>query len=120
MITKARITQTASTQKVAAKTVERDYVLAHAVAAIASHDKAGRLVFKGGTALRLCHFPDYRYSADLDYSVVGAPEGADPGRVRVSWTRSDSGRSGLPSTIREPDWTGESAACCIHVANDVA
>ena len=32
-------------------------------------DKHG-LVFKGGTALRLCYFEDYRYSADLDFSVV--------------------------------------------------
>jgi len=30
----------------------------------------GGLVFKGGTALRLCHFDDYRYSADLDFSLV--------------------------------------------------
>lgn len=28
------------------------------------------LVFKGGTALRLCYFEGYRYSADLDLSVV--------------------------------------------------
>ena len=28
------------------------------------------LVFKGGTALRLCHIDDYRYSADLDFSLV--------------------------------------------------
>lgn len=71
-ITKAQITQRASADGVSAKTVERDYVLAHAIAAIAAHNKAGRLIFKGGTALRLIHFEDYRYSADLDFSVVNA------------------------------------------------
>lgn len=28
------------------------------------------LVFRGGTALRLCSFADSRYSADLDFAVV--------------------------------------------------
>lgn len=28
----------------------------------------------GGTALRLCYFDDYRYSADLDFSVVAGSE----------------------------------------------
>jgi uncharacterized protein len=54
-----------------APTVERDYVLAHALAAVSELDRQARLVFKGGTALRLCHFEDYRYSADLDFSLVG-------------------------------------------------
>lgn len=54
-----------------APVVERDYVLAHALAAISKHDEQGQIVFKGGTALRLCHFEDYRYSADLDFSLVG-------------------------------------------------
>ncbi len=70
MITKAHITRLASRQGVPAKTVERDYVLAQIVAAIAAHDEHSKLAFKGGTALRLCHFDDYRYSADLDFSVI--------------------------------------------------
>jgi predicted nucleotidyltransferase component of viral defense system len=54
-----------------ASAVERDYVLAHALTAISECDRAQQLVFKGGTALRLCHFADYRYSADLDFSLTG-------------------------------------------------
>lgn len=53
-----------------ASAVERDYVLAHALAAISRHDEQAQIVFKGGTALRLCHFEDYRYSADLDFSLI--------------------------------------------------
>ena len=53
-----------------ARTVERDYVLAHIVAGFAGLERSTGLVFKGGTALRLCHFNDYRYSADLDFSIV--------------------------------------------------
>ena len=70
MITKAQITRRASDEGVPARTVERDYVLAHVVAAIGMSDGATKLVFKGGTALRLCHFRQFRYSADLDFSMV--------------------------------------------------
>jgi predicted nucleotidyltransferase component of viral defense system len=70
MITRAYITRLASRQDVPAKTVERDYALAHIVASVAAQGEDSKLVFKGGTALRLCHFDEYRYSADLDFSIV--------------------------------------------------
>ena len=70
MITRAQITRRAAQDKVSAKTVERDYVLAHIIAGIAALEIDNGLVFKGGTALRLCHIEDYRYSADLDFSLV--------------------------------------------------
>lgn len=75
MITKARITRRAAQDNVHAITVERDYVLAHVVASLAILENDTGLVFKGGTALRLCHIDDYRDSADLDFSLVsGATE----------------------------------------------
>ncbi|MDQ2875184.1 MAG: nucleotidyl transferase AbiEii/AbiGii toxin family protein [Actinomycetota bacterium] len=52
-----------------AQTIERDYVLAHLCADIGALDDP-RLVFKGGTLLRLCYFETYRYSADLDFSAT--------------------------------------------------
>lgn len=70
MITKAEITRRASQDGVSARTVEKDYIQAHIVAAIAGLNEGSKLVFKGGTALRLCHFESYRYSADLDFSVT--------------------------------------------------
>lgn len=77
MTTIAQITRQAARDDVPAPTVERDYVLAHIVAALGALDDEHGLVFKGGTALRLCYFEDYRYSADLDFSVVeGDIEGA--------------------------------------------
>ena len=63
VITKAQITRKASEDGVAAKTVERDYVLAHIVAAIAATDEASKLVFKGGTALRLCQLHEWDVDA---------------------------------------------------------
>ena len=45
----------------------------HVVAALA---EAGddRLVFKGGTLLRVCVFEDYRWSEDLDFDWAGSPQ----------------------------------------------
>jgi hypothetical protein len=51
-------------------TVERDYAMTHIIASVASQPISERLEFKGGTSLRLCHFPDYRYSADLDLNLT--------------------------------------------------
>ena len=77
MTNRAQITQQAARDGVPATTVERDYALAHIVAALGTLAAGHGLVFKGGTALRLCYFEDYRYSADLDFSVVdGNREGA--------------------------------------------
>ena len=70
MTNRAQITQRAAQQGVPSPTVEWDYVLAHVIAALGTLGDAHGLVFKGGTALRLCYFEDYRYSADLDFSVV--------------------------------------------------
>jgi len=68
------IKRRADEDRLPASAVERDYVLAHVLTAIARRDEEQKLVFKGGTSLRLCHFEDYRYSADLDFSLTG---GAD-------------------------------------------
>jgi hypothetical protein len=72
LLTRHRITQRASDDGIDASVVERDYVLAHIVAQLhrATLECGGRLVFKGGTALRLVHVGEYRYSADLDFSVL--------------------------------------------------
>jgi predicted nucleotidyltransferase component of viral defense system len=55
---------------VSANVVERDYVLAHVIASLALLGAPDGLIFKGGTALRLCYFDEFRYSADLDFSLV--------------------------------------------------
>ena len=50
--------------------VERDYVLSWVLAGLYRQPGLAEwLVFKGGTALRKCYFPDYRFSADLDFTL---------------------------------------------------
>lgn len=70
MIARSHFTRFADKHGVDAKTVERDYVLTHVLAAICRQPDNRGMIFKGGTALRLCYFEDYRYSADLDFSLV--------------------------------------------------
>lgn len=69
MISKGLITKRAQAEGLPAQTIERDYVLAHICARVGAASDP-RLVFKGGTLLRLCYFDDYRYSADLDFSAI--------------------------------------------------
>jgi predicted nucleotidyltransferase component of viral defense system len=73
VLTHHAITRRADADGVDAAVVERDYILAQIVAQLhrVNPEDGGRLVFKGGTALRFVHFGEYRYSADLDFTVIG-------------------------------------------------
>jgi len=51
---------------------EKDYALAWLLAARATLGPSS-LVFKGGTALRRCYFPGYRFSEDLDFTADDQP-----------------------------------------------
>ncbi len=107
MITRAHITRRAAQDGVPAITVERDYVLAHVVAGFATLSNDTGLVFKGGTALRLCHIDDYRYSADLDFSLVWGS--IEDGFDAITRALANAGGSveGLHLTESVPDeeWT---------------
>ena len=50
--------------------IERDYCLAWFLTGLASHSLRDVLAFKGGTALRRCYFGDYRFSEDLDFTLI--------------------------------------------------
>jgi len=51
--------------------IEKDYTLGWLLAAIAAdEDLATTWVFKGGTSLRKCYYETYRFSEDLDFTVV--------------------------------------------------
>ena len=69
MILKKEITDKSIEWKVPPDTVDKDWVLGHFLSAFYSLDEhKEKLVFKGGTALRKCYFPNYRFSEDLDFT----------------------------------------------------
>ena len=87
MLTRHALTRRADTDGVDAAVVERDYVLAHVVAQLhrARPQDGGRLVFKGGTALRFVHFPGYRYSATWTSASSAAAHGQAPPPLARCW-----------------------------------
>jgi predicted nucleotidyltransferase component of viral defense system len=60
--------------------IEKDYVLGWLLAGIANDpDLSKTWVFKGGTCLRKCYYETYRFSEDLDFTVVGGRPGGARG-----------------------------------------
>jgi len=72
MIGRVEIARLSRAGHVDERTQERDYVLAWLLAAAST--KGFDLVLKGGTCLRRCYVPGYRYSEDLDFTLAPAAE----------------------------------------------
>jgi predicted nucleotidyltransferase component of viral defense system len=71
MILKKEIEKIALQEKVSRGTVDKDWVLGHFIDAIFSIPLCrDSLVFKGGTCLKKCYIPDYRFSEDLDFTSI--------------------------------------------------
>ena len=71
MIAEATIKALARRQGVDPAVIDRDHALGVVLWALNPHSRAQGWVFKGGTCLRKCHFGDYRFSEDLDFTVTG-------------------------------------------------
>lgn len=50
--------------------LERDYCIAWFLVGLSRVPLRNKLAFKGGTALRRCHFSEYRFSEDLDFTLL--------------------------------------------------
>ena len=57
-------------RRVPEQTIELDYALGWFLCEMSFHSIAESLAFKGGTALRRCHFGEYRFSEDLDFTLL--------------------------------------------------
>ena len=54
--------------------LERDYCIGWFLAGLSGTSLSGRLAFKGGTALKHCYFGDYRFSEDMDFTLLNEVE----------------------------------------------
>lgn len=71
MISQREIERLSEELDVLKDTVDKDWVLGHFMDAIYSVKKLKDvLIFKGGTCLKKCYFPDYRFSEDLDFTAT--------------------------------------------------
>jgi uncharacterized protein len=71
MIKAGEIQQKAQKLGVRDQQIEKDYVLSWILQGIANHEHLSEeLVFKGGTVLKKIYFDDYRFSEDLDFTLL--------------------------------------------------
>ena len=71
MINKQDILDRAAEWQLRPEVVEKDYVLGWLLAAISSHSELQALwIFKGGTCIKKTYFETYRFSEDLDFTLV--------------------------------------------------
>lgn len=71
MIEPKEINKLATTNRVSDRQIEKDYVLSWVLFAISENKTLNNvLVFKGGTVLKKAYFQDYRFSEDLDFTLI--------------------------------------------------
>ena len=73
MIKPGEIQQRANAVGVRDQQIEKDYILSWILFGIAKHEQLSKaIVFKGGTVLKKIYFEDYRFSEDLDFTLLNA------------------------------------------------
>jgi len=71
MIEQKEINKIATQNRVSDRQIEKDYVLSWLLFAISKNKILyNALVFKGGTVLKKAYFEDYRFSEDLDFTLI--------------------------------------------------
>lgn len=71
MITTGEINQLAKRQKVGDLAIEKDYVITWVLYGLSQNEVLSKtLAFKGGTVLKKAYYEDYRFSEDLDYTML--------------------------------------------------
>lgn len=70
MIRFAEISKLAHRLGLGDKTIEKDYILTWVLLAITASPLNDMLAFKGGTAIKKIYVPDYRFSEDLDFTLL--------------------------------------------------
>ncbi len=83
MISKREIIDAATIKGLNPHIVEKDYVLGWLLWGICNHEILGKnWLFKGGTCLKKCFFETYRFSEDLDFTLVDSSH-IDDGFLKI-------------------------------------
>lgn len=73
MIKPGEIQQQANAGGVRDQQIEKDYILSWILFGISKHEQLSMtIVFKGGTVLKKVYFEDYRFSEDLDFTLLNS------------------------------------------------
>lgn len=71
MIGKGEILKRAAELEMDPSIISRDYILSWILKWLSQQEFGEKFIFKGGTALKKIYFPNFRFSVDLDFTVVG-------------------------------------------------
>lgn len=75
MIDKFEVLQFAKKLGLQNSTIEKDYVLGWVLMSIQNNSKTkDSWIFKGGTCLKKCFFNEYRFSEDLDFTLIDSTQ----------------------------------------------
>lgn len=71
MIKPGEIQQKARELGIRDQQIEKDYIISWILKGVSQHEQLSKsIVFKGGTVLKKIHFADYRFSEDLDFTLL--------------------------------------------------
>lgn len=102
MISADTIRTIAANKSIPPGVIEKDYVLSKTLMALAAIPEFQEsLVFKGGTALKKCYYPNWRYSEDLDFTTRHK---LAPSQIQDMFRQTVEGVSstfGLPLRVNE-------------------
>jgi predicted nucleotidyltransferase component of viral defense system len=97
----------AATQRLRFDQVEKDYVILWVLKALAqSWAESPEWIFKGGTCLRHCYYPGYRFSEDIDFSCHNGSDNVNRSvqRLEVAALQAQS-ESGLTLAVKPAKWS---------------
>jgi predicted nucleotidyltransferase component of viral defense system len=90
-------------RRISDQTIELDYALGWFLVELARHPFNEKLAFKGGTALRRCHIGEYRFSEDLDFTLL-SEDGIEA--IRGAFEEIGAAveaQTGMPFSFARPD-----------------
>lgn len=100
MIPESAVKRLARQQRVDPVVIDRDHALGVALWAMTVVVPDSGWVFKGGTCLRKCYYPDYRFSEDLDFTVPG-PLAAHEAVAVITQAAARSASAGIRLMLKE-------------------
>ena len=102
MIDPTQIKTLAAQAKIDPGIVEKDYILSKALMALSKDEGfQNKFVFKGGTALKKCYYPEWRFSEDIDLTTTVKLKSKEIKAIFQKSVDAESQLFGVPMRIME-------------------
>jgi predicted nucleotidyltransferase component of viral defense system len=102
VISEDQLRQAAARWRIDLMIVDLDYVLGCLLSQWSLEPATAKLRFKGGTCLRKCYFPDYRFSEDLDFTAEEPIDVEEVGRLAQRLIRGVGDAFGIDMAAAPP------------------